>query len=60
MKESRSPKNLATASRVKDGGSEMDDVAITEIPTSSGKTKTLKTKRKASLPLNIPAISGKK
>jgi hypothetical protein len=45
-KERRPAKDCGNASRVKYGGSEMDEVAIIEIPTSSVKTKTLETKRK--------------
>jgi hypothetical protein len=48
VKERRPAKDRGKASRIKDGGSEMDEVAITEILTSSVKTKTLETKRKAS------------
>jgi hypothetical protein len=48
LKERRPAKDRRKASRVKDAGSEMDEVAITEIPTSSVRTKTLETKRKAS------------
>jgi hypothetical protein len=45
---SRTEGKSRKASRVKDDGSEMDQVAITEIPTSSVRAKTLETKRKAS------------
>jgi hypothetical protein len=48
LKERRPSKDRRKASRVKDAGSEMGEVAITEIPTSSVRTKTLETKRKAS------------
>jgi hypothetical protein len=47
LKESRGAKDRRHASRVKHGSSDMDEVEIIEIPTSSVKTKRLETKRKA-------------
>jgi hypothetical protein len=57
VKERRPTKGCGKASRIQDGGSEMDEVVITELPISSVKTKTLETKRKES---RTPKHSGNK
>jgi hypothetical protein len=50
LKKGQPTKYCGKASRIKDCGREMDEVAITNISTSSVRTKTLVTKRKASRP----------
>jgi hypothetical protein len=58
MKGRRPAQNRGKASRIQDGGSEMDEVELIEISTSSVRTKTLEMEREASCAPN--QVAGKR